>query len=295
MLLLHGFPQDRSCWQRVAPALAAGTPSCSATSRATATAARRAGRPARRGLQQARDGRRARRGHGAGRLRALRRRRPRSRRAASPIAWRSTSRTRVERLCVLNVVPTVEQFERMAADTALELLALPPARPAGAVRRAARRRRAPSTSYATRSRRGRPEPGAIDARGRRALRARVHARRRSPHVRGIPGRVPPRPRRWTPPTARRAHDRLPRARALGRRGGRDGRRAAAGLAPLGADVRGGPLSGRPLRPAEEAAGPSSSHRCGSSSGRRSRHARPPAPRRAPRWPGWRSARSRRSR
>jgi haloacetate dehalogenase len=119
VLLLHGFPQDRSCWERVGPALAAdhtvvvGDLKGVGESRAPRGGPRGEGYSAREiatelvavmaGLGHARF---AIAGHDRG----------------ARVAYRMAldHPERVERLCVLNIVPTVEQFDRLDADSALE-------------------------------------------------------------------------------------------------------------------------------------------------------------------------------
>jgi haloacetate dehalogenase len=130
VLLLHGFPQTHYCWQRVAPALAARNTvvvcdlkGCG-ESRAPAGGVLGEGYSKR---EMAADlveamgrlgfARFAVAGHDRG----------------GRVAYRMALDHPgvVERLAVLNIVPTVEQFERMAADVALDywpwfLMAQPP-------------------------------------------------------------------------------------------------------------------------------------------------------------------------
>ena len=151
LLLLHGFPQTHLMWRDVAP-------------RAGARLHRGLRRPARLrpkrlpGLappttRRMRSGRWRGdmvRGHGALGFARFSVAGPRSRRRASPTAWRSTIPTRVERLAVLDIVPTddgVGARRRAARAGLLALVAAGPARaaagaPAGGRARGRRRRRA---------------------------------------------------------------------------------------------------------------------------------------------------------
>ena len=130
VLLLHGFPQDHTCWRRVAPALARdhAVVACDLKGCGASTAPR--GGPRGEGYSareiaaelvevMGRVGheRFAVVGHDRG----------------ARVAYRMAldHPDHITHLCVLNVIPTVEQFERMTADTALEywpflLLAQPP-------------------------------------------------------------------------------------------------------------------------------------------------------------------------
>ncbi len=130
VLLLHGFPQDHTCWRRVAPALAREhtVVACDLKGCGASTAPR--GGPRGEGYSAreiaaelvevvGRVGheRFAVVGHDRG----------------ARVAYRMAldHPDHITHLCVLNVIPTVEQFERMTADTALEywpflLLAQPP-------------------------------------------------------------------------------------------------------------------------------------------------------------------------
>jgi haloacetate dehalogenase len=130
VLLLHGFPQTHRCWHRVAPALAA---------RRTVVVVDLKGY----GASRSEPG--GERGEGydkrtmAEELVELMDRLGCARFAVvghdrgARVGYRMAldRPDRVERLCVLNVVPTVEQFERMDADAALDywpffFLAQPP-------------------------------------------------------------------------------------------------------------------------------------------------------------------------
>jgi haloacetate dehalogenase len=119
VLLLHGFPQDHTCWHRVAPALAAEhtVVACDLKGVGASRAAR--GGPLGEGyakrdvaaelvevMTRAGHERFAVVGHDRG----------------ARVAYRMAldHADRVERLCVLNVIPTVEQFDRFDADSALE-------------------------------------------------------------------------------------------------------------------------------------------------------------------------------
>jgi haloacetate dehalogenase len=135
VLLLHGFPQDHTCWQRVAPALAAehAVVLCDLKGAGESRAPR--GGPLGEGyakrdvaaepvevLARAGHERFAVVGHDRG----------------ARVAYRMAldHPERVERLCVLNVIPTAEQFDRLDAESALEywpflLLAQPRRSPSG--------------------------------------------------------------------------------------------------------------------------------------------------------------------
>jgi haloacetate dehalogenase len=119
VLLLHGFPQDHTCWQRVAPALARdhAVVVCDLKGCGASTAPR--GGPHGEGysareiaaefiyvMARLRHERFAVIGHDRG----------------ARVAYRMAldHPDRITHLGVLNVIPTVEQFERMTADTALE-------------------------------------------------------------------------------------------------------------------------------------------------------------------------------
>src|SRR5215216_6456875 len=131
VLLLHGFPEDHSCWYRVAPALTADHTVVACDLKGVGASRAPRGGPLGEGyskreiaaelvelMAQLGHDRFAVVGHDRG----------------ARVAYRMAldHPDRVDRLCVLNVVPTVEQFERLEADTALEywpflLLAQPPA------------------------------------------------------------------------------------------------------------------------------------------------------------------------
>ena len=117
VLLLHGYPQSHLMWHSVAPLLAEDF---------TVVAADLAGygasfRPDRstgpHAAQQAGDGRRPGRGDGRARVRPLRRGRPRPRRR---VAYRMAfdHPDRVERLAVLDIVPTGEVWKQAAREFA---------------------------------------------------------------------------------------------------------------------------------------------------------------------------------
>jgi haloacetate dehalogenase len=119
VLLLHGFPQDRSCWRVVAPELAADHTVVAADLRGVGGS--RAPRGGAHGegyskrevaadlvevMAQLGHERFAVAGHDRG----------------ARVAYRMAldHPDRVERLCVLNVIPIAEQFDRLDADSALE-------------------------------------------------------------------------------------------------------------------------------------------------------------------------------
>lgn len=119
ILLLHGFPQDHSCWYRIAPALAQDHTVivCDlkgvGESRAAAGGERGEGYSKReiaeelvQTMAQVGHRRFAVLGHDRG----------------ARVAYRMAldHPDEVERLAVLNIIPTVEQFERMTPDTALD-------------------------------------------------------------------------------------------------------------------------------------------------------------------------------
>jgi haloacetate dehalogenase len=130
VLLLHGFPQDHTCWHRVVPALArehavaaCDLKGCGASSaprggpRGEGYSAREIAAELMEMMVRVGHERFAVVGHDRG----------------ARVAYRMAldHPDRITHLCVLNVIPTVEQFERMTADTALEfwpflLLAQPP-------------------------------------------------------------------------------------------------------------------------------------------------------------------------
>src|SRR5919108_2181364 len=130
VLLLHGFPQTHYCWQRVAPAL---------TDRSTVVVCDL------KGYGESRSAPGGSRGEGysnrerAAELVDLMAQLGFERFAVvghdrgGRVAYRMAldHPEAVERLCVLNIVPTVDQFERMAAEASLEyypwvFLAQPP-------------------------------------------------------------------------------------------------------------------------------------------------------------------------
>jgi haloacetate dehalogenase len=118
VLLLHGFPQDHTCWRRVAPALTRRRAVVLCDLKGVGASRAPRGGPLGEGYSK-RDiaaelvGVMARLGHDrfavVGHDRGAR------------VAYRMAldHPERVERLCVLNVVPTVDQFDRFDADTAL--------------------------------------------------------------------------------------------------------------------------------------------------------------------------------
>ena len=119
VLLLHGFPQNHSCWYRVAPALAESHTVVVCDLKGVADSHAAAGGELGEGYSKREIAEElvevmARLGHRrfalAGHDRGAR------------VAYRMAldHPGSVERLAVLNIVPTVEQFERMTPDTALE-------------------------------------------------------------------------------------------------------------------------------------------------------------------------------
>jgi haloacetate dehalogenase len=130
VLLLHGFPQTHCCWHRVAPRLARGYTVVACDLKGYAGSPSEPGGPLGEGYAK-RDM--------AAELVELMRRLGFERFAVAGhdrggrVGYRMAldHPDAVERLAVLNIVPTVEQFERMAADAALEywpwfFLAQPP-------------------------------------------------------------------------------------------------------------------------------------------------------------------------
>jgi haloacetate dehalogenase len=119
VLLLHGFPQDHTCWHRVAPALAEEHSVVLCDLKGVGASSGPRGGPLGEGyskreiaaelvevMAEAGHGRFAVVGHDRGARVAYR----------MALDWPD----RVERLCALNVIPTVEQFDRLDADSALE-------------------------------------------------------------------------------------------------------------------------------------------------------------------------------
>jgi len=130
VLLLHGFPQDHSCWRLVAPALSRERTVVVCDLKGCGASTAPPGGPLGEGYSKREV---------AGELVRVMERLGHRRFAVvghdrgARVAYRMAldHPGSVERLCVLNVVPTVEQFERLDADTALEywpflLLAQPP-------------------------------------------------------------------------------------------------------------------------------------------------------------------------
>ena len=154
---------------------------------------------------------------------------------------------RVERLCVLNIVPTVDQFERMAQSRRRSTTARGSCSPSRRRSPSASSAPAPSTSSATRSRRGQralarstPTPSTATSALSRPS--------RSPRSAPIIGpRSTLTARRCRRPGGR-PQDPLPRAGALGRGRGRHVRRSAPGLAAVGGRRRRRPAGIRPLPP-----------------------------------------------
>ena len=119
VLLLHGFPQDRSCWHRVAPPLAARHTVVACDLKGVGDSRAPRGGP----LGEGYDKREI-----AAELVAVMAELGHERFAVvghdrgARVAYRMAldHAGRVERACMLNVVPTVEQFDRLDADSALE-------------------------------------------------------------------------------------------------------------------------------------------------------------------------------
>jgi haloacetate dehalogenase len=119
VLLLHGFPQTHYCWHRVAPALAERGTVVVCDLKGYGETRSAAGGPLGEGYSNRER---------AGELVELMARLGFERFAVAGhdrgarVAYRMAldHPDVVERLCVLNVVPTVEQFERMAGDAAIE-------------------------------------------------------------------------------------------------------------------------------------------------------------------------------
>jgi haloacetate dehalogenase len=119
VLLLHGFPQDHTCWHRVAPALARERTVVLCDLKGIGASRAPRGGPlgegyAKRDIAAELVEVMARAGHErfavVGHDRGAR------------VAYRMAldHPDRVDRLCVLNVIPTVEQFDGFNADSALE-------------------------------------------------------------------------------------------------------------------------------------------------------------------------------
>ena len=119
VLLLHGFPQDHTCWYRVAPGLTSRRTVVLCDLKGVGASRAPRGGPLGEGyakrdiaaelvdvMAQLGHDRFAVVGHDRG----------------ARVAYRMAldHPQRVERLCVLNIIPTIEQFERLDADTALE-------------------------------------------------------------------------------------------------------------------------------------------------------------------------------
>ena len=119
VLLLHGFPQDRSCWNRVAPALAEHRAVVACDLKGVGESRARRGGPLGEGYSKREIG---------AELLALMCRLGHTRFAVvghdrgARVAYRMAldHPDRVTRACVLNIVPTVEQFEALDAGSALE-------------------------------------------------------------------------------------------------------------------------------------------------------------------------------
>ncbi len=215
LLLLHGYPQTRSCWHRVAPALARtlhGGRRRPARIRAERQARRRR-RPRR--VLQAGDGRRPGRRDGSGSGTRVSPSPGTTAAGASRTAWRSTTRTRSSAAAVLDIVPTRTLFANTDQEFATAyyhwfFLIQPDGLPETHDRRAT-----PSGSCA------RPCAGGAGAPSRSPRRRSAEYVRwfRDPGghprlVRGLPrrGRHRPRARR----RGRRAPHRVPAAGAVGR-------------------------------------------------------------------------------
>jgi haloacetate dehalogenase len=115
VVLLHGYPQNGVCWHRVAPALAHGHRVVVPDLRAMAARARHPDDADHTTLfkrTMANDIVALM----AARSRPFRRGRARSPVAVWRIGWPSRPSGRVERLCTLDIVPTIEQFELLASS-----------------------------------------------------------------------------------------------------------------------------------------------------------------------------------
>ena len=128
LLLLHGNPQthvmwhtDRAAaWPRTSPS---SRPTCAAMAKAPSRATTPDHEPySKRAMARDQVAR-----HAAFRLRAVLGRRARPRRARAPIAWRSIIPNAVEKLAVLDILPTLEHYRRteMALRHGLLALVLP--------------------------------------------------------------------------------------------------------------------------------------------------------------------------
>jgi haloacetate dehalogenase len=119
VLMLHGFPQDHTCWHRVAPALARDDTVVLCDLKGIGASRAPRGGPLGEGYAK-RDI--------AGELVEVMARAGHERFAVvghdrgARVAYRMAldDPECVERLCVLNVIPTAEQFDRLDADSALE-------------------------------------------------------------------------------------------------------------------------------------------------------------------------------
>ncbi len=152
----------------------------------------------------------------------------------------------VERLAVLNIVPTVDQFERMAAEVALDyfpwyLLAQPAP--------FAERVVSASAEYVVRHllESWAAAPGAITPEAADRYARAFTAEAISGDLRRVPRGVPSRPSDGRRGSRGGGADRVPGPRALGRRGGIDVRRTAARLAAVGRRGRGRPARVGALR------------------------------------------------
>ena len=118
LLLLHGFPETHRCWEASRRRSLATTPSWRPTCAGTAPRARRPAARTARATTSARWRRSWSRSWPPAATSASRSSGTTAARA-SPSAWRWTIPERVTRLAVLNVVPTVDQFERMGGGPSL--------------------------------------------------------------------------------------------------------------------------------------------------------------------------------
>ena len=130
VLLLHGFPQTHYCWHRIAPALTAAN--CVVVCDLKGYGESRSARGGPLGEGYSNRDRAAELVELMGRL-GFERFAVVGHDRGGRVAYRMAldHPETVERLCVLNIVPTVDQFERMAADAALDyypwfFLAQPP-------------------------------------------------------------------------------------------------------------------------------------------------------------------------
>ena len=213
------------------------TPSSSPTWPATGPRSGPAPTSGPRGAQQARDGARPGRGDGAARLRRLRRGRARPRRARRVPDGARPSRERVDRLAVLDIVPTGEVWARADAAVARgywhwAFLALPAPLPERLIA-------GDPDAFFDLHVRGQLGLGRTRTATRRTCSTPTGARSTTPapsrRCARTTGPARPSTSSTTTPTARPAADRVPRARAVGRHAAasRASTRRARRLAPVG--------------------------------------------------------------